>query len=70
MTAVCKGICDTLKSTGIAMKLKYQEGQKRCTLCEVFIDCKGNRCPCCRIRLRTKSRSSRSKLKRTNRNYQ
>ncbi|MEX0861992.1 hypothetical protein [Nitrosopumilus sp.] len=64
MAATCKGICQTFKSIGTSMKLKYQEGQKRCTFCGIFMDFEGDRCPCCRITLRTKARNRISKLNR------
>ena len=64
MAATCKGICDRYKSEGTAMKLKYQEGQKRCSFCGIFIECKKARCPCCSIILRTNARNRRSKIRK------
>jgi uncharacterized paraquat-inducible protein A len=52
------------------MKPKYQEGQKRCTFCGIFMDFEGSRCPCCRITLRTKARNKLSKIKRLENIYQ
>ena len=40
-----------------AKKRSFQDGQKKCSNCEIFIIYDGNRCPCCEQRLRTKSRS-------------
>ena len=66
----CKGLCNRIKSVGTAMQFKYQEGQKRCSLCELFIDCDDARCPCCKTILRTKSRNRVSKIKRREKSYQ
>ncbi|MGY5149863.1 MAG: hypothetical protein ACW9W3_07345 [Candidatus Nitrosopumilus sp. bin_68KS] len=70
MAATCRGICQDFKSIGTSMKLKYQEGQKRCSFCGIFMDCEGTRCPCCHMILRTKSRNRLSKIKRREKNYQ
>jgi len=58
------------KSTGTAIQLKYQEGQKRCSFCGIFMECDGVRCPCCNMILRTKARNKLSKIKRLTNNYQ
>ena len=60
MAASCKGMCEEYKSQGITMKEKYQQGQKRCTYCGLFLTCKGPRCPCCKTILRTKPRGRSS----------
>ncbi len=52
------------------MRFKYQEGQKRCSFCGIFIDCEGARCPCCNTILRTKARNRISKIKRLENAYQ
>jgi len=70
LAATCRGICQDFKSTGTSMKLKYQEGQKRCTFCGVFMSVEGYRCPCCRITLRTRARNRISKIKRLEVAYQ
>ena len=64
MTYCCNGICSIFRSTKVTMAKKYQNGQKRCTLCDVFFKTESNRCPCCNIKLRTKSRNYKSKKKR------
>lgn len=66
----CKGICSKYKSVGTAMQFKYQEGQKRCSFCGIFIDCEEARCPCCHTILRTKARNRISKIKRLENAYQ
>jgi len=64
MGVSCKGICERYKSMGVSMQFKYQEGQKRCTSCGIFIECDGVRCPCCHMKLRTNARNRLSKIKR------
>lgn len=56
MVYVCKGVCDGLKGEKIPNGSKYEYGQKRCTLCGIFMTVSGFRCPCCSVILRTKSR--------------
>ena len=59
MVYVCKGECDSLKGEKIPNGSKYEYGQKRCTLCGIFMTVSGFRCPCCSVLLRTKSRNKR-----------
>lgn len=42
---------------------RYASGQKRCTMCGVFLDYAGLWCPCCGLRLRIHRRSSKDKLR-------
>ena len=42
----------------------YENGQKRCNTCEVFLQWDGVRCPCCSRMLRTKSRYAKRAMKR------
>jgi hypothetical protein len=59
----CKGICirhKALKPTGAG---RYSSGQKRCQICEIFIQWNGLWCPCCGYRLRTKPRNLKYKAK-------
>ena len=56
MTYICNGICDYHKTTKVSTGQKYENGQKRCTLCSIFIETTETQCPCCSARLRTKSR--------------
>jgi hypothetical protein len=58
---VCKGICvrhKALKPVGIG---RYSAGQKRCQICETFLNWDGLWCPCCGYRLRTKPRNLKLK---------
>jgi len=42
---------------------RYEQGQKRCPECEVFIVWEGLWCPCCGRLLRTKPRARKLKRK-------
>ncbi len=59
MGFVCKGFCDDFKGEKIPNGSKYGYGQKRCSLCGIFMTVDGVRCPCCSSLLRTKARSKR-----------
>jgi len=48
MAATCKNICHIFQSQRTSMKIKYQNGQKRCSLCGIFMKYGGIRCPCCK----------------------
>jgi len=52
----CNGICERYRAKrNPEFPTRYPEGQKRCTLCEIFIKWDDNLyCPCCNHRLRTK----------------
>ncbi|AJW70239.1 hypothetical protein [Nitrosopumilus adriaticus] len=63
MPAICRGVCHKYKSSGVSMQFKYQEGQKRCSFCGIFMVYNETRCPCCHTILRTKARDKLSKLK-------
>ena len=60
MAYVCKGICTLYKSKTVLQKEKYQNGIRRCTLCESFLEVTSDRCPCCHALLRTRSRRKRN----------
>ena len=55
----CKGVCINYKSTSLHMGQKYSSGVKRCTECQIFMEIIDNRCPCCRTKLRTRSRNKK-----------
>ncbi len=58
---VCKGICQqhkALRPADSSGGRRYSAGQKRCTICELFIKWDGLRCPCCGCRLRTKPKNT------------
>lgn len=59
---VCKNLCLRLQ----ALKPRdgsgrYRNGQKRCQVCEIFINHDGLWCPCCGYRLRSKPRNKKYK---------
>jgi uncharacterized Zn finger protein (UPF0148 family) len=45
---------------------RYATGQKRCQICEIFIQWDGLMCPCCGYRLRLKPRNMKSKIRLLN----
>ena len=54
----CKGICVKYKATRPKRNAsRYASGQKRCQVCDIFIDYPSLFCPCCRYRMRTRPRS-------------
>jgi len=57
----CKGICYDFKGEKVPNGSKYQHGQKRCTLCSIFLMVQSVRCPCCGALLRTNSRGKNNK---------
>lgn len=46
----CRGYCVDYKWHG---KLGYAFGMKRCSTCDIYISYEGNRCPCCKLILKT-----------------
>ena len=63
---VCKGICSRHKVISPLNGQRYLIGQKRCQVCQIFIDWVGIFCPCCGYKLRVTPRNK--KLKQTLRN--
>ncbi|MFL6321070.1 MAG: hypothetical protein ACJ72Q_11400 [Nitrososphaeraceae archaeon] len=60
----CKGICIHHKT----VSNNYTNGQKRCQVCDLFIQWNGLRCPCCGCKLRTKPRKFNVKRRLTEAN--
>jgi predicted amidophosphoribosyltransferase len=58
----CKGICIRHK----ASSNNYANRQKRCQVCELFIKWDGLCCPCCGLKLRTRSFKSKRRLIQAN----
>ena len=56
---VCKGVCSSHKAMRPNTGKRYLTGQKRCQVCQVFINWPGFFCPCCGYRLRTKPRNKK-----------
>ena len=55
----CKGVCHRYKVAKPHTEIggRYDNGQKRCNECDVFIKWSGKRCPCCGMILRLRPRS-------------
>jgi len=60
MVYICKGVCNSMKGEKVTNGSKYEYGQKRCTMCGIFMAISGFRCPCCSALLRTKSRNKKN----------
>ena len=58
---VCKGICIRFKATGYKGRHRYENGQKLCPKCELFISCLDVRCPCCKVKLRITPRGNKAR---------
>ena len=59
---VCKGICSRHKAIRPKTGQRYLIGQKRCQVCQLFINWQGTFCPCCGYRLRSRPRNRKFKL--------
>jgi|APSaa5957512535_1039671.scaffolds.fasta_scaffold05881_15 hypothetical protein len=60
----CKGDCGKIKMVP-AFGKKYSKGMKRCSVCEIWTNCKELRCLCCNSKLKTTPRGA--KLRRAHR---
>lgn len=58
---VCKGICIRYKAKKPLFKSRYASGQKRCSICSIFIHWDGVNCPCCEMVLRTHPRGTQDR---------
>ena len=56
---VCRGICSLHKAMRPSTGKRYLIGQKRCQVCQIFINWPGFFCPCCGYRLRNKPRNKK-----------
>ena len=63
MSSSCNGICNKYHKSARYGKGRYLNGQKRCNVCEIFVEWDGLWCPCCNNRLRLSPRSSKNKAK-------
>jgi len=57
----CNDICKRYKITGNPRLRRYENGQKRCHKCEIYIRWDGLFCPCCGYRLRINARGPHGK---------
>ena len=61
----CNGSCKKYKATGSTREGgRYEQGQKRCHRCEIYIEWEGLWCPCCGYLLRTKPRGTKPKRRK------
>ena len=58
---VCRGICDSYKAKKPLLQSRYASGQKRCSVCELFVNWDGINCPCCGMILRTSPRNTQNR---------
>jgi hypothetical protein len=58
----CKGICIRHKAQRPIGAHRYMSGQKRCQICDLFLEWEGSFCPCCRRKLRTRPRNRMYKI--------
>ncbi|RDJ31199.1 MAG: hypothetical protein DWQ18_03525 [Crenarchaeota archaeon] len=66
----CKGICQKFKAKTYRGKSRYEDGQRRCQTCTIFLKWSKNRCPCCNSLLRITPRANNSrKTLRKKRNF-
>ena len=59
----CKGICNRFKANKPLRGSRYGNGQRRCQVCDIFMETEANFCPCCSYRLRTMPRNKKFKDK-------
>jgi hypothetical protein len=60
----CRAICHRYRAKRRGLgSVRYLVGQKRCQMCEIFLDWEGLYCPCCGFRLRTRPRKALFKKK-------
>ncbi|MDH3695965.1 MAG: hypothetical protein OEQ15_01470 [Nitrosopumilus sp.] len=63
MVTSCNGICNRYKTVKPNGTGRYNAGQKRCNLYDIFMQWEGIFCPCCGHRLRLKPRNGKYKEK-------
>jgi len=71
----CDGFtCTRYKASKPVSGGRYANGQKRCQVCEIYMNFNGLVCPCCNFRLRSKPRNVKYKAKleeaKTNNEFQ
>lgn len=59
----CNRTCSKYIATKPRTGGRYGAGQKRCQICEEYLQYEGLFCPCCGYRLRTKPRNGFNKAK-------
>ncbi len=59
----CKGICIRHKAKKPLTGSRYGNGQKRCQICDIFMETPAIFCICCGYKMRTMPRSKKFKAK-------
>jgi len=60
----CKDVCKKFRALKpIGTIGRYASGQKRCQICDLFVNWEGIHCPCCGKKLRATPRNSIYKKK-------
>lgn len=57
----CNGICNRYKAKKPLMQSRYASGQKKCSVCDIFVKWDGTNCPCCGMVLRTNPRGTQDR---------
>jgi len=64
LVVACRGLCINFKPEKRNYREKlYESDRKRCSVCEVYVNWRGTRCPCCSAILRSKPRGSKIRKK-------
>jgi hypothetical protein len=56
----CRNICEKYRAKKHRRSSYYIQGYKRCQICGIFIDWRGNTCPCCQRPLRSKPHNKKA----------
>ena len=60
----CRGNCKTVFKNILGKpNLRYQNNQKRCGVCEIYLKIDSPKCPCCKSILHVRPRHSKAKIK-------
>jgi len=59
----CKSLCEKYRGYRSNIIGRYASGQKRCQICDIFLNYEGIYCPCCGYKLRTHPRNTFFKQK-------
>ena len=59
----CKGVCIRYKAKKPVIGGRYESGQMRCQVCEMYVTWEGLWCPCCGYRMRGNPRNIKYKAK-------
>lgn len=64
LAQTCRGLCTRFKPTinSDSIRLRYKLGQKYCSQCALFFHTEEFTCPCCKTKLRSKSKSKKHNI--------